>query len=374
MLPFVARQTESQLLEAVLALAGDLSLPAMLRKMVESACQLTSARYGALGVLGTNGRLSDFITVGMGDDSAAVGPLPIGEGILGLLIVQPEPIRLDDLTKHPDSFGFPPGHPPMRSFLGVPISVRRQVFGNLYLCEKEGGGPFSDEDEDAVIALSAAAGVAIENARLAEQRRELDVMHDRERIARDLHDKVIQRLFATGMSLQATQRMGLPQNAVERIEHAIDDLDATIRELRSTIFDLESAGKRRPGLRAGLLELVAETTPALGFEPRLEMQGPLDVVLDPERADHIVTVVREALSNAARHAHAGALTVRATSDGNELFVEIVDDGVGVGARREGGHGLDNMTTRAKMLGGTLEVTKRAEGGTIVELRVPIEGH
>lgn len=375
MLPFVAKSRDAQLFQAVLSLAGDLSLPAVLRKMVESACQLTGARFGALGVIGDDGALSDFITVGLTEDQVAgIGEYPHGRGILGLLIVDPRPIRLDDLTAHPDSFGFPPGHPQMRSFLGVPLKVRRHVFGNLYLTEKEGGGPFTLDDEEAVVALSAAAGVAIENARLAEHRRELDVMLDRERIARDLHDNVIQRLFATGMSLQTTLRMGLPPEAVTRIEHATDDLDDTIRELRSTIFDLESSGRRRPGLRAALLELVADTTAAVDFEPRLEMQGPLDLLLDADRVDHVTSIVREALSNAARHARATSLVVRATSDGHEMTVEIVDDGVGISARAGdalAGHGLENMRKRARMLRGSLTVVPAPSGGTKVELRVPL---
>src|SRR5215204_6183134 len=195
-----------QLLDAVLTIGLDLDLPAMLRRIIGSAVDLVDATYGALGVLDETGtRLSQFITVGIEEeDHHKIGHLPEGHGILGLLIVDAKPLRLPDLTEHPDSFGFPPHHPPMRSFLGVPIRVRDEVFGNLYLTDKTSAEVFNDVDEELIVGLAGAAGVAIENARLARRVHELAVVEDRERIARDLHDTVIQRLFATGMSLQSS--------------------------------------------------------------------------------------------------------------------------------------------------------------------------
>ena len=195
------------LLDAVLALGSNLDHPNMLRRIVEAAVGLVDARYGALGVLDDTGtRLAQFITVGIDDDThRLIGDLPEGHGILGLLIVDAEPLRLPDLREHPDSFGFPPHHPPMRSFLGVPVRVRDQVFGNLYLTDKTTAEVFSDVDEELVVGLAAAAGVAIENARLHSRVAELALVADRERIARDLHDTVIQRLFATALSLQRIQ-------------------------------------------------------------------------------------------------------------------------------------------------------------------------
>src|SRR5687768_2746109 len=195
-----------QLLDAVLAIGADLDLAGMLRRIIDSAVDLVDAQYGALGVLDeSRTRLSQFITAGIDDDARrAIGNLPEGHGILGLLIVDAKPLRLPDLTEHPDSYGFPPNHPPMRSFLGVPIRVRDEVFGNLYLTDKSTAEVFTDVDEELVIGLAAAAGVAIENARLLTRVNDLALSEDRERIARDLHDTVIQRLFATGMLLQST--------------------------------------------------------------------------------------------------------------------------------------------------------------------------
>ena len=194
-----------ELLDAVLALSSDLDAPTMLRRIVEAAVELVDARYGALGVLDDSGTyLAQFVTVGIDDDAHhLIGKLPEGHGILGSLIVDAKPLRLPDLREHPDSFGFPPHHPPMRSFLGVPVRVRDQVFGNLYLTDKTTAEAFTDVDEELVVGLAAAAGIAVENARLHARVQEFALVADRERIARDLHDTVVQRLFATGLSLQA---------------------------------------------------------------------------------------------------------------------------------------------------------------------------
>ena len=201
-------QSLRELLDAVLVLGSDLDPPSMLRRIVEAAVGLVDARYGALGVLDDTGtRLSQFITVGIDDATHdRIGELPEGHGILGLLIVDAKPLRLPDLNAHPDSFGFPPNHPPMQSFLGVPVLVRGEVFGNLYLTDKTTAAEFSGVDEELAVGLAAAAGVAIQNVRLQARVQNFALVEDRERIARDLHDTVIQRLFATGLSLQATAR------------------------------------------------------------------------------------------------------------------------------------------------------------------------
>ena len=203
------RASLRELLDAVLALGSDLDPLTMLRRIVEAAVELVDARYGALGVLDDTGtRLAQFITVGIDDDMhALIGDLPEGHGILGSLIVDAKPLRLPDLREHPDSFGFPAHHPTMRSFLGVPVRVRHEVFGNLYLTDKTTAEAFTDVDEELVVALAAAAGIAIENARLHSRVQAFALVEDRERIAQDLHDTVIQRLFATGLSLQRTARL-----------------------------------------------------------------------------------------------------------------------------------------------------------------------
>ena len=231
-----------RLLDAVLTIGSELDLPVVLRRIAEAAMELVDARYTALGVLDESRTgLAQFITVGIDDEQRAdIGHLPEGHGILGLLIVDPKPIRLADLREHPDSYGFPPNHPPMRSFLGVPVRVRGQVFGNLYLCDKAGDDVFSDADEEMVVALAAAAGIAIENARLHARVAELALVEDRDRIARDLHDTVIQRLFATGLSLQSTIRITEKQDVATRLQTAVDDLDRTVRDIRSAIFELHT--------------------------------------------------------------------------------------------------------------------------------------
>ena len=304
-----------ELLDAVLALGSDRDPPSMLRRIVEAAIGLADARYGALGVLDDTGtRLAQFITVGIDDTThSLIGELPEGRGILGHLIVDAKPLRLPDLREHPDSFGFPPNHPPMRSFLGVPIRVRDEVFGNLYLTDKTTAEVFTDVDEELVVGLATAAGIAIENARLHTRVREFALVEDRERIARDLHDTVIQRLFATGLSLQRTARL-VPTDAdaaVARIEAAVDDLDLTVKHIRSAIFKLESSrATSGGGLRDDVLLLGRQAAGALGFEPRCFFDGPVDSGVGADLATELLATLREALTNVARHAHATRWTSR----------------------------------------------------------------
>lgn len=362
------------LLDAVLAIGSDLDLPAMLRRIVDGAVDLVGATYGALGVLDDTGtRLAQFITVGIDDEAhRAIGTLPEGHGILGLLIVEAKPLRLPDLSKHPDSFGFPPNHPPMTSFLGVPIRVRDTVFGNLYLTDKAGGGEFTDADEELAIGLAAAAGVAIENARLQARLQELALVEDRERIARDLHDTVIQRLFATGMSLQGTVRLVErdPAGAVERIEAAVDGLDVTVKQIRTAIFGLEASRPATDGLRARILSLVRETASTLSFEPRVLLDGPIDTGLDDRAGAELLATLREALSNVARHAEAHGAEVEVLVGDHEVCLRVADDGVGPpGPDVPRGSGLANMAARAERLGGELVLRPNEPAGTVLEWRV-----
>ena len=296
------------LLDAVISIGADLDLSATLQRIVEAAASLADARYGALGVLdATRTSLSEFITVGIDEDTrATIGDLPKGHGILGLLIADPRPLRLPDLREHPESFGFPAGHPEMRTFLGVPITVRGEVFGNLYLTDKRSQEVFSDVDEELVVALAAAAGVAVDNARLHARVQELAVLEDRERIAMDLHDTVIQQLFAIGLSLEATSRRVRDQDAVQRIHLAVEDLDDTIKRIRSTIFGLAAAvSAPADGVRQRVLGLVEEMTPSLPSSPRVLFEGPVDTAIPEAVGDEVLSVLRELLSNAARHARRG---------------------------------------------------------------------
>jgi signal transduction histidine kinase len=350
------------------------SLPVVLRRIVSSACELVDAQYAALGVLGpgTNVeqiRLIEFITKGADEETIRrIGHYPIGRGILGVLIREPHPLRLRDLGSHPQSFGFPPGHPPMRSFLGVPVRIQDRVFGNLYLTEKRGGGDFTAKDEEIAIALAAAAGGAIENANLQERVRQLAVLEDRERMARDLHDTVIQRLFATGLGLQALTHLATPEVA-DRIQQAVDDLDATIREVRGVIFALQARQEGKQSLRVRVLGLATEMTAALGFEPRVHFDGPVDAVVNEALASDLLAVLRELLSNVAHHAGAASADIYVLA-GSEIILRVEDDGHGPGPVREGGRGLKNLKARALAYGGSFALAPKEWRGSLAEWRVP----
>jgi signal transduction histidine kinase len=318
--------------------------------------------------------LSEFLTAGIDDaDARAIGAIPSGHGILGLLIVDPRPIRLPDLTEHPDSFGFPPNHPPMKSFLGVPIRVRGQVFGNLYLTEKAGGTEFTETDEELAIGLAAAAGVAVENARLHARVGELRVVEDRERIARDLHDTVIQRLFATGLTLQGIAARADDPEVVERLQHAVEDLDDTVRHIRTTIFELQR--QRIPGrsIRQEVLDLVSEAADPAGIHHLVRFDGPIDLGLPDRIADQLVAVVREAVTNVVKHAEAGVVEIDLRLGESDLELTVADDGAGLPeVLRADGNGLRNLRARAERLGGEMVVEPGEGGGTVLIWRVPTD--
>jgi signal transduction histidine kinase len=527
------------LLEAVVAVGATLDLETVLTQIVEAAITLVRARYGALGIIGEGGRLAEFVPVGLADDEIeAIHHWPEGRGLLGALITNPRPLRLPDISGSPKSDGFPPGHPPMKSFLGVPVRVRDEVYGNLYLTEKEGGAKFDEEDEALLVALAAAAGVAIDNAKLYEEgrrqqrwlrasseltrrllsgdppdevlalvtqqalemsgadlvalalptrdRQQLVIQHaagagapeaiglvlpvsasvsgevltsgeavvledfghdervaraarehlplgpaiivplgapgdvrgvftvgrdtgamplapeavemvqtfaaqagialelaehredaerlaiftDRDRIARDLHDLVIQRLYATGMSLEGAMPLLTRPEAATRVSSAVDALDETIREIRSAIFSLQFRGDaKHHGLRARVLEVVDEMTAALGFAPSLRLVGPLDEGVPADAGEQMLSALREALSNAARHAAAGRVDVT-VAVGDQLVLRVRDDGTGMGqvTRRSG---LANLAERAADLGGELMIGPAQGGGTQLDWRVPV---
>ncbi len=361
-----------RLLDAVMDVGRDLSLPAVLQRITETAVELVDARYGALGVLATDGNgLDEFISVGMDEDTvAAIGPPPEGHGILGLLIVDPKPLRLVDLRTHADSYGFPPGHPPMTTFLGVPIFVAGQVYGNLYLTDKQSGKPFTEVDEELAVSFAAAAGVAIDNARLHSQLRELDLVADRERIARDLHDTVIQRLFATALSLQRVVKLAAASEVRERVQRAVEDLDVTIGQVRSAIFELQPQATPGRSLRRELLAVGGEMAGALGFDPVFRFEGAIDSLVPEAVGQHLLSVTREALANAARHAHARRVDVVVVVANGRLCLTVTDDGVGPGTAT-GGRGIANLVARAHALGGDASVTAGAARGTVVRWEIPL---
>ncbi|MBQ1079694.1 GAF domain-containing sensor histidine kinase [Nocardiopsis sp. B62] len=533
------------LLEAVVSIGEGLELEPLLLRITETATSLVEARYGALGVIGPEGDMSRFIPVGLDPDEIdQIEHWPKGEGILGLLIKEPRPLRLRNVREHPESRGFPAGHPPMHTFLGVPIRIRDQVFGNLYMTDKLGGAEFTGDDELLLRALATAAGTAIENAQLfaqtqsretwldasgqittrllsgaapeevlrlvarrarvmahadlaviampgeepetltvrvwdgpddpcappdsgargatltreadtllgrvylsgtpvrtdvvefdhlgvgflsrmgmgpvlvlpfgppdgargvlvlaRDQDREpfqsswlsmlssfanqaavalelaearldserLSVLEDRDRIARDLHDTVIQRLYATALTLMGTVRRIDDSTSAGRVQAAVDDLDDTIRQIRSTIFALQSSGgDDSASLRSQVLAVVNSATESLGFAPRLLTQGPVDNGVDDRTGEHLVAVLRELLSNAARHSEAASVDVQVSVGDDALVLRVSDDGRGI---REGGHrsGLRNIASRAQELGGAVSVVSGPEQGTQVEWSVP----
>jgi signal transduction histidine kinase len=507
------------LLDAVIAISSDLDLTSVLTRIVVSASELTGARFGALGVIGGDGELSDFITTGVDPHTRdLIGELPRGRGILRLLIDEPEAIRLDDLRAHPRSFGFPPNHPTMITFLGLPVRIRGTVFGNLYLTEKDGGLPFTESDELLVQALATAAGFVIENARaygLSERRRqwleasseladtlqppldlgralqlitnsaraiagaeatavvqvpeldaasvvaldgpagnrvqglladiteamhggrrqspielalddmkavviplrahlaapgvlvalfdkahrageyeerellmsfadqaalaldraqaledraELAVISDRDRIARDLHDLVIQRLFATGLQLQGIRSVSETPAVNERIDETVDALDLTIKDIRSTIFELQD--RQSGSLRFETRKLVKEYVPVLGFAPTVRTLGPVDTAVPEPIRDQLLAVLREAISNIARHALADHADVELRVDGHEVVLTVTDDGVGLRQDRVES-GLRNARRRASALDGSFDVSAGEHQGTTFVWRVPL---
>ena len=519
------------LVQAMLVVNAGLDLDATLRTIVHTAINLADCRYGALGVRGIDNRdeIVEFITEGIDSETRdRIGPPPEGRGVLGVLIEQPEPIRLDNILDHSASVGFPPNHPPMRTFLGVPVRIRDEVFGNLYLTEKAGGLPFTEDDEVLVEALAAAAGVAIANARLYEQSRvrqsfieatrdigtellggaepalmfrlvadealtltdadavlvavpdldgrlivaetagdappanacldislddgtigrtftarqalrldrldelpylatdcgpalvlplgttdtvagvlvimrrngargftddqldmmsafadqatlawqlastqrrvrELDLLSDRDRIARDLHDHVIQRLFAVGLSLQGTIPRTSPPEVAARLVEAVDDLQSVIQEIRTAIFDLHGGGSGTTRLRQRLTAAV-EAFAGTGPRSSIGFVGPLSVI-EPHLADHAEAVVREAMSNAVRHARANTVTVtvRVLDD---FTVEVVDDGRGMPPDVTAS-GLNNLRRRAEAVGGEMVISDAPSGGTVLRWTAPL---
>jgi signal transduction histidine kinase len=371
----IGRAGLNQLVDAVMAVGSDLDLAATLQRIVDAARELVDARYCALGVLdASGGALAEFIVSGISDRTyRAIGELPKGHGILGLLITDPRPLRLADLTEHPASFGFPPHHPRMRSFLGVPITVRGEVFGNLYLTDKQSAEAFTERDEELTVALAGAAGVAIDNARLHARLQEVAVLEDRDRIAMDLHDTVIQQLFAIGLSLQGTARMIRDPEPANRLQAAVDDLDMTIKQIRSTIFALgTSVSTPTTGSRDKILAVVAEASRSLDTEPHVHLEGPLGTALSDQQSDELLAALRELLTNVARHASARTVRVSVVATDEAVALTVEDDGTGPPppGTPSGGRGLANLTTRARRLGGSFELSRRERGGSIAAWRIP----
>jgi nitrate/nitrite-specific signal transduction histidine kinase len=362
-----------RLLDAVLMIEADVELSDLLHLFVKEACSLVGARYGALGVLNeARTTLEQFVTVGLGDEEEElIGQRPTGRGVLGLLITEPSTLLLHDLSTHPDSYGFPAHHPPMTSFLGVTVRVRDEVYGNLYLTDKIGADDFSDEDAALAEGLAVAAGIAIENRRLHDRVRLMSVLDDRDRIARDLHDRVIQRVFAIGLTLQEATKLTDVDSVVQQVNRSVDELDTTITEIRTAIYEL--GGNALPGgLRHSVIELTNEMTPFLGARPEVTFRGPVDNAVPQRTADNVLAVLREALTNAGKHANATRFLVTLSTT-DHVTLEVIDNGIGIddGISRDGGLGLANLRSRAERLQGVCSITPSDLGGTRVIWRVPV---
>jgi signal transduction histidine kinase len=377
--PVPAPDRADLLIEAGLALASERSTEAVLQRIVELAVDITVARYGAISVLAADGRIDEFITEGISDEERAeIGDPPTGHGILGLLISEARPLRLAEIAAHPLSVGFPSHHPPMRSLLGAPVVARGKVFGNIYVTEKQGDEEFSVDDERALQVLATQAGVAIENARLSEEMvraqdevRRLEVVDERERIAKELHDGVIQSLFAVGMSLQGAAALAKDQGITARIEGAVEDIDGAIRDLRNYIFGLQPGILADRRLDQALRELGTEFEQRSGVVTVVEIDPSIAAELASIASD-VVQVTREALSNVGRHAEATTcrVSLRRGADGAVLIID--DDGRGFdpGAAVEG-FGIGNLRDRVTSLGGSLDIRGSAGDGTTVRAVLPL---
>ena len=370
---------DRRLIRAGMELASELSLDAVLQRIVELAVDLTGARYGALGVLTPDGgSIQEFITVGITPEQrATLGDPPTGHGLLGTLIREAQILRIPDIGADPRSVGFPPNHPPMTSLLWTRIAGRGKVFGNIYLTDKQGAELFDEEDERVLVVLATQAAIAVENARLYDETerrgrelQRLQVLEERERIGKELHDGVIQSLFAVGMSLQALATSSSEPETARRLEAAVEDVDGAIRDLRNYIFGL------RPGILAdrqldqALTELTSEFGARTGVVTVVDVDGEVASVLASHAGD-VVQLAREALSNVSRHGHATTCRVSLRRGDGGLILEIDDDGRGfdVGTTTWG-MGLQNLRERIESLGGTLEVESTAGEGTTIRATLP----
>jgi two-component system, NarL family, sensor histidine kinase DevS len=360
---------------ATRAIAGLQSVDQALQVIVDQVRPLANARYAALGIVDEDGIIERFITSGITvEERARIGPPPTGHGLLGVIIRENRSLRIPDINEDPRHYGFPPNHPPMSSVLGVPVTVRGRTVGNLYLTDKIGAGEFSDDDEKLVETFALHAGIAIDNARLHEQDQRLAVIDERERISRDLHDGIIQNIYAVGLSLEDVPELVRddPDEVERRVERAIDSLHLTIRDIRNFIFGLRPELLTGTSLAAGLVAIVEEfrhnsmvdvelATDDLANEPR------------PTSTAHLFGIASEALSNVARHSGATTVRIVAASDTGGVTLTIADNGRGFdadGVAALGHQGLANMRSRVARIGATMELASDANGTKIV-VRCPV---
>jgi signal transduction histidine kinase len=357
---------------ATRALVGELDLDRVLQLIVDSARELVGARYAALGTFDSGGRIESFITSGMAAEvRRSIGPLPQGHGLLGTIIRDGVTLRIPDIARHPDSYGFPPHHPPMHSLLGVPIRVAGSIVGNFYLTEKVGESEFGEDDQQLVEMFALHAGIAIQNARLHRDVQQLAIVDERLRISRDLHDGIIQSIYAVSLSLEDVPELidHDPPQAVTRVDRAIDRLHTTIGDIRTFIVGL---GGLAGALEAMTSELAAGSD--VQFDLDLTDVPQLDGRLSPEAAHELVQIAREAVSNVARHSGATRASLSIKLDREGATLQVVDDGSGFDPQQRlgSGHfGLANLRQRAAAIAGTLAIESEAGKGTRIIVRMPL---
>jgi len=372
-----ARRAEDRLAAldaAVRGISGVLTLDRVLQLIVDRVRDLADAEYAALGIVNADGVIERFLTSGMSQAARdRIGAFPRGLGLLGLIIREGQTLRLADIGTDPRRSGFPPNHPPMHSFLGVPVSVKGRAVGDLYLTNKRSATEFSADDQQLVERFALHAGLAIENARLSERVQALAVVEERERIGRDLHDGIIQRIYAVALGLDDLPDTiaNDPAGAAERVDRAIDALHAAINEIRTFIYGLRPGLQGEGGIASALETLAEELRLHSSLEIVVEASSPLNLSADV--AAEVLNVAREALSNASRHAAAtvARVSVEETSDGTRLVVE--DDGRGFDPATPldaTHHGMSNMRARAAQIGGRLEIESGPGRGTRIILSLP----
>jgi signal transduction histidine kinase len=369
---------------AALALTTEVDLHQVLQKVTDLTRSLGRARYAALGVLDDSGTMIEqFYISGMTEEQrAAMGSPPHGSGLLGAIMTERRPIRVDDIAGDPRSEGFPANHPPMRTMLGVPVMSKGRIFGNLYLTDKQGESeqgplPFTEQDQQTLQMFAAHAAVAIENAQLYQQNRQIAIMQERERFGMNLHDGVIQSIYALGLLLDDAQHRveKEPQVAIERIDQAIHGLNDAIRDIRGYILDLRPQRFDGRTLGQALREMVDYS--------RANSALTIDLLVDPAAANatlpqqttELLHVTQEALANIRKHAGADAVRIHVARIGNRLYLTIEDNGCGFDvfqvARKTNGNGLRNMQNRTQTLNGEFEIESTGGKGTRIVLSVPV---
>ncbi len=372
----LARRERDALDAAVRSIAEVLDLEPVLQLIVDRVRGLASAQYAALGIIGEDGLLERFVTSGVTEARRRrIGTLPRGRGLLGLIIRESQSVRIPDIGSDPRRHGFPPHHPPMRSFLGVPVRLQGVAVGNFYLTNKRGSDKFSADDQRLVERFALHAAIAIDNARLHEQARRLAVVAERDRIGRDLHDGVIQRLYAVTLSLDDVPELMDEEadEARERVDRAIVALQTAIGDIRGFIYDLRPTLPSPEDLRRALVEVADEVRRTGSTSVTVEVAE--GVLLPSDAAAELVAIVREALSNVQRHAEATRASVQLTIRGERLRLVIGDDGRGFdpqGRRTRQQHGLSNIRDRAVALGGRARVRSRSGHGTRILVDIPTD--